>query len=176
MTSRTKIDNSSFEKVEQFTYLGTTLLNYLLTYVLTYLLTHLLTHSLTHSLAHSLTRSLAHSLTACSTVLLEKLTVPQPVKFPAFYGTEGSLPHSQVLATCPYPEPDQSSLCCLYSSRNIIRVIKLRRMRWAVHVARIGERKDVYRVFVGKPEGKRPFGRPKCRWEDNVKMDLQEVG
>jgi len=61
-------------------------------------------------------------------------------------------------------------------SPNIVRVIKSRRMRWAVHVARMGERSGVYRVLVGKPEGKRPLGRPRCRWEDNIKMDLQEVG
>jgi len=55
-------------------------------------------------------------------------------------------------------------------------VIKSRRMRCAGHVARIGERKVVYRVLVVKPEGKRPFGRSRHRWEDNIKMDLQEVG
>ena len=49
-------------------------------------------------------------------------------------------------------------------------------MSWAGHVARMGERRDVYRVLVGKPEGKRPVGRPRGRWEDNIKMDLQEVG
>jgi len=49
-------------------------------------------------------------------------------------------------------------------------------MRWAGHVARMGERRGVYRVLVGKPGGKRPLGRPRCRWEDNIKMDLQEVG
>jgi len=49
-------------------------------------------------------------------------------------------------------------------------------MRWAGHVARMGERRDVYKVLVGKPEGKRPLGRPRCRWDDNIKMDLQEVG
>ena len=64
----------------------------------------------------------------------------------------------------------------LYSSPNIVRVIRSRRMRWAGHVARIGERRDVYRVLVGKPEGKRPFGRHRHRWENNNKMDLQEVG
>jgi len=64
----------------------------------------------------------------------------------------------------------------LYSSPNIIRVIKLRRMRWAEHVARMGERRDVYRNLVGKPEGKRLLGRPRHRWEDNINMDLQEVG
>jgi hypothetical protein len=64
----------------------------------------------------------------------------------------------------------------LYSLLNIVRVIKSRRMRWAGHVARMGEDRGVYRVLVGKPEGKRPLGRPKRRWEDNIKMDLQEVG
>ena len=61
----------------------------------------------------------------------------------------------------------------LYSSSNIFRVIKSRRMRWAGHVARMGERGDVYMFLVRKPEGKRPLGRPRRRWEDNIKMDLQ---
>ena len=64
----------------------------------------------------------------------------------------------------------------LYSSPNIVRVIKSRRMRWAGHVARVGEERGVYRVLVGKPEGKRPLGRPRRRWVDNIRMDLQEVG
>jgi hypothetical protein len=64
----------------------------------------------------------------------------------------------------------------LYSSPTIVRVIKSRRMRWTGHVARIGEGRGVYRVLMGKPEGKSPLGRPRCRWENNIKMDLQEVG
>jgi len=64
----------------------------------------------------------------------------------------------------------------VYCSLNIVRVIKSRRMRWVRHVARIGERRGVYRVLVGKPEGKRPLGRPRRRWEDGIKVDLQEVG
>jgi hypothetical protein len=60
----------------------------------------------------------------------------------------------------------------LHSSPNIFRVIKSRIMRWAGHVARMGERRGVYRVLVGKPERKRPLGRPRHRWEDNIKMDL----
>jgi hypothetical protein len=64
----------------------------------------------------------------------------------------------------------------LYSLPNIVRVIKPRRLRLAWHVARMGEGRCVYRVLVGKPEGKRPLGRPRRRWEDNVRMDLQEVG
>ena len=63
----------------------------------------------------------------------------------------------------------------LYSSPNIVRVIKSRRIRWAGHVARIGEKRVVYRVFLGKPEGKRPLGRPRRRWVDNIRMDIQEV-
>jgi hypothetical protein len=55
-------------------------------------------------------------------------------------------------------------------------IIKLRRMRWAGHVARMGEKRNVYRLLVGKPEGKRPLGRPRCRWIDNIKMDLFEIG
>ena len=63
----------------------------------------------------------------------------------------------------------------LYSP-NIVRVIISRRMRWVGHVVRMGERRGVYRILVGKPEGKRPLGRPKRRWEDNIKTGLQEVG
>jgi hypothetical protein len=64
----------------------------------------------------------------------------------------------------------------LYSSPNIVQVIKSRRMRWAGHVARMGEGRGVYPVLVGQPEGKRPLGRPRRRWEDNIKTYLQEVG
>jgi hypothetical protein len=64
----------------------------------------------------------------------------------------------------------------LYSIPNIVRVIKSRRMRWAGHVARMGEWRGVYMVLVGKSEGKRPLGTPGHRWEDNIRMDLQEVG
>jgi hypothetical protein len=64
----------------------------------------------------------------------------------------------------------------LYSSTNIIPVIKSRRMRWAGHVARRGEKSDAYRILMGRSEGRRPLGGPRHRWEDNIKMDLQEVG
>ena len=64
----------------------------------------------------------------------------------------------------------------LYSSPNTVRVIKLRSMCWVGHVARMGEERGVYRVLVGKPEGKRPMGRPRRRWVINIRMDLQEVG
>jgi hypothetical protein len=64
----------------------------------------------------------------------------------------------------------------LYYLPNIVRVVKSRRMKWAGHVARMGEGRVVHRVLVGKPEGKRPLGRPRHRWEDNIKRDLQDCG
>jgi len=64
----------------------------------------------------------------------------------------------------------------LYYLPNIVRVVKSRRMRWAGHVGRMGEGGGVRRVLVGKPKGKRLLGKPRSRWEDNIKMDLQEVG
>jgi hypothetical protein len=64
----------------------------------------------------------------------------------------------------------------LYYLPSIVQVVKSRRMRWAGHVARMGEERGVQRVLVGKPEEKRPLGRPRRRWENNIKMDLQEVG
>jgi hypothetical protein len=63
----------------------------------------------------------------------------------------------------------------LYSSPNIIRQIKSRRMRWVGHVVRMGEERNVYRVLMGKTEGKRPFERPRRRWEDGIRMDLREI-
>jgi hypothetical protein len=74
---------------------------------------------------------------------------------------------------------DKSQDCMLKYNKHtymLYRVVKSRRMRWAGHVARMGEERGLHRVLVGKPEGKRPLGRPRRRWEDNIKMDLQEVG
>ena len=68
------------------------------------------------------------------------------------------------------------NICLSVLGDNIVRVVKSRRMRWAGHVARMGEDRGVHRMLVGKREGKRPLGRPRLRWEDNIKMDLQEVG
>jgi hypothetical protein len=64
----------------------------------------------------------------------------------------------------------------LYSLPSIVRVIKARRMRWAGHVARMGEVRDAYNILVGRPERRRPLGRPRHRWVDNIKLDLREIG
>jgi hypothetical protein len=64
----------------------------------------------------------------------------------------------------------------LYSSPSIFRMIKLRRMRWAGHVAHMREKRNAYRILVGKPEGKRPLGRRRRRWKNNINMDLREIG
>ena len=72
--------------------------------------------------------------------------------------------------------PNNEELNDLHSSPSIVRLIKPRRIGWAGHVARMEEGRGVHNVLVGKPEGKRPLGRPRRRWEDNIKMDLEEVG
>ena len=93
--------------------------------------------------------------------LLERTTVSRVFEtLPVFYGTSSFV---TVYARA-------------YSSPNIVRVIKSRRMRWAGHVAHMGEERGVYRVLVGKQVGRRPLGRLRHRWADNIRMDLQEVG
>jgi hypothetical protein len=77
--------------------------------------------------------------------------------------------------TGDWSKPHNEELHNLYSSPDIIRIIKSRRMRWAGHVARMGET-NVYGILVGKPAGKRPLGRPRYRWVDNIKLDLRETG
>jgi hypothetical protein len=67
-------------------------------------------------------------------------------------------------------------LLYLYSSPSIIRMIKSRRMRWAGHIARMCEKRNAYRILVGKPEGRRPLGRPRRRWVNNIKIYLREIG
>jgi hypothetical protein len=79
-------------------------------------------------------------------------------------------------ATGEWRRPHNEELNDLYSSPNIIQVIKWRRIRWAGHVARMGEKRGAYRILVGRPEGRRPLGITRRRWEDNIKMDLQGVG
>jgi transcription termination factor 2 len=73
-------------------------------------------------------------------------------------------------------KPHNEELHNLYCSASIIRIIKSRGMRWAGHVARMGEKRIVYGILVGNSEGKRPLGRPRRRWKDNIRMDLREIG
>jgi hypothetical protein len=75
-----------------------------------------------------------------------------------------------------YGKPNNEELHDLCSSPSIIRIIKSRRMRWVGHVARMGEKRNPYRLLVGKPEGRRPLGRPRRRWVDNIRIHLEEVG
>jgi hypothetical protein len=78
--------------------------------------------------------------------------------------------------TGEWRKPHKEEFNYLYSSPKTVRVINTRIKRWTGHVARMEESRDVHRILVGKPEGKRPLGRPRCRWEDNIKMYHQEVG
>jgi hypothetical protein len=94
------------------------------------------------------------------------------VTVPENSGRIGSL----VSLTGEWRKLHSEELHILYSSPNIIRQIKSRRMRWAGHVARMGKGRNVYRVLMGKPEGKRPLGRPRHRWKDGIRMDLREIG
>jgi len=183
------IDSSTFERVEEFKYLGTTLTNQ-------------------NSIAKEI-KSRLRSGNACyhsmqnllfSRLLSKNLKIKiyrTIILLVVFYGCETwSLTlreekklrvfENMVLRRIFGPRRDEvtgdwrrlhkEELNDLYSSPNIVRVIKSRRMRWAGHVARMGEERGVYRLLVGKPEGKRPLGRPRHRWVDNIRVDLQEVG
>ena len=184
-----RTDNSTFEGVEGFKYLGTTLTN-------------------ENSIAEEI-KSKLRSGNACyhsvqnllSSRLLSKnlkIKIYRTIIFPVvLYGCDAwSLTlreerklrvfENMVLRSIFGPRRDEvmgewrrlhnEELNDLYSSPNIVRVIKSRRMRWAGHVVHMGEERGVYWVLVGKPEGKRQLGRPRCRWMDNIRMDLQEVG
>jgi hypothetical protein len=83
---------------------------------------------------------------------------------------------SFILSYSLFTDHTNEELRDLYSSPSIIRIIKSRRMRWAGHVVRLGEKRNAYRLLLGKPEGKRPLGRLRHRWVDNIRMDLGEVG
>jgi hypothetical protein len=99
------------------------------------------------------------------------------INWPRYYTTEHKIVFLNLKFASPYIRKlHNEELNDLYSLPNIVRVVKSRRMRWAGHVARMGEDRGVHRVLVGKPEGKRPLGRPRLRWENNIKMDLQKVG
>ena len=182
-------DNSTFERVEEFKYLGTTLTNQ-------------------NSIAEEIKSRLGSGNTCYHSVqnLLSSRVLSKNLKIKIYrtiilpvvlYGCEAwSLTlreerklrvfENMVLRRILEPRRDEvtgerrrlhiEELNDLYSSPNIVWVIKSRRMRWAGHVARMGKERGVYRVLVGKPEGRRPLGRPRRRWVDNIRMDLQEVG
>ena len=186
-----KIDSSSLERVEEFTYLGTTLINQ--NSVQEEIKIRLKSGNACYHLVQNL---LSSSLLPKNLKIKTYRTIILPV---VLYGCETwslilreecrlRVFENRVLRRIFGPKRDEvtgewrnlhnEELNDPYSycSPNIVRVIKLRRMRWVGHVARMGKGRGVYRVLVGKPEGKRPLGRPRRRWEDNIKMDLQEVG
>jgi len=181
-----RTDNSTFERVDEFKYLGTNLTNQ-------------------NSIAEEI-KSRLRSGNACyhsaqnllSSRLLSKnlkIKIYRTIILPVvLYGCETwsltlreerklRVLENRVLRRMFGPRRDEvtgewrrlhnEELNDLYSSPNIVRVIKSRRMRWAGHVARMGEERWVYRVLVGKPEGKSPLGRPRRRWVDNIRLDLQ---
>jgi len=183
-----KIDNSSFERVEDFKYLGTTLTNQ---------------NPIQEEIKSRLKPGNAcyHSgqNLLCSCLLSKNLKIKiyrTIILSVVLYGCETWLTlteehrlrvsENRVLRRIFGPKRDEvigewrtlhnEELNDLYRSPNIVQVIKSRRMRWEGHVACMWEGRGVYRVLVGKSEGKRPLRRPKRRWEDNIKMDLQEVG
>jgi hypothetical protein len=92
-----------------------------------------------------------------------------------FYGSESVLLNSVGFIGLGKKLHDEE-LHGLYFSPGIVRVVKVRKMRWVGHVARMGELWDAYNILVGRPEGRRPLGRPRRRWEDNIKMNLREIG
>ena len=140
---------------------------------------------------HSVKNLLSSSLLSKNIKIMIHRTIILPV---VLYGCETTLreerrlrvSENSVLRTVFGPKRDgvtgerrklhNKELNDLYLSPSTVWVIKLKRMGWAGHVVRMGERRGVYRILVGKPDGKRPLGRPSCRWLHNIKMDLQEVG
>src|SRR5215471_14998486 len=183
-----KIDNSAIERVEEFKYLGVTLTDQ---------------NSIQEEIKSrwKLGNACYHSVqNLLSSRLLSKnlkIKIYRTIILPVLYGCETwSLTlreehrlmvfENRVLRRVFGPKRDEvtgewrklhnDELKNLYSSPSIVQVVKSRRTRWAGHVARMGEERGVHRVLVGKPEGKRPLGRPRRRWEDNIKMDLQKVG
>jgi len=184
-----RIDNSTFERVEDFKYLGTTLTNQnpIPKEIKSRLRSGNACYYSVQNLLPSRLLSKNLEIKIYRTIILPvvlygretwSLTLREERKLRVF--------ENMVLRRIFGPRRDEvtgewrrlhnEELNDLYSSPNIVRVIKSRRVRWAGHVARMGEERGVYRVLVGKPEGKRPLGRPRRRWVDNIRLDLQEVG
>jgi hypothetical protein len=186
-----KIDNKFFERVEQFKYLGTTLMyrNSIQEEIKSRLKSG-------NACYHSVQDLLSSSLLSKNTKI--KIRVHSTIILPVvLYGCETwSLTlreehrlrvfKNRMLRRLFGPKRDEvtgvwrrlhnEELNDVCLSPNIIRVIKSRRVKWAGHVACMGEGRGAYRILVGRPEGNRPFGRPRHRWKDNIEMDLQEVG
>jgi len=184
-----RIDNSTFERVEEFKYLGTNLThqNSISEEIKSRLRSGNACYHSVQNLLSSRLLSKNLKIKIYRTIILPvvlygrvnwSLTLREEKKLRVF--------ENMVLRRIFGPRRDEvtgewrrmhnEELSDLYSSPNIVRVITSRRMRWVGHVARMGEDRGVYRVLVGKPEGKRPLGRPRRRWVNNIRMDLQEVG
>ena len=184
-----RIDSSTFERVEEFKYLGTTLTNQ--NSIAEAIKSRLMSgNACYHSVQNLLSSRLLFKnlkIKIYRTIILPvvlcgcetwSLTLWEERKLRMF--------ENMVLRRIFGPRRDEvtgewrrlhnEELIDLYSSPNIVRVIKSRRMSWAGHVARMGEERGVCRVLVGKPEGTRPLERPRRRWVDNIRMDFQEVG
>jgi len=183
-----RTDNSTFERLEEFKYLGITLTNK--NSIVEEIKSRLRSGNACY---HSVQNLLSSRLLSKNLKIKIYRTIIVPV---VLYGCETwslilreerklRVFEKMVLRRIFGPRRDEvtgewrrlhnEELNDLYSSPNIVRVIKSRRMRWAGHVARIGEERGVYRILVGKPEGRRPLGRPRRRWVDNIRKDLQVV-
>jgi len=184
-----RFDNSTFERVEEFKYLGTTLTNQ--NSIVEEIKSRLMSgNACYHSVQNLLSSRLSSKnlkIELYRTVILPvvlygcetwSLTLREEMKLRLFENMVlrriFGLRRDEVMGE--WRRLHNEELNDLYSSPHLVQVIKLRRMRWAGHVARMGEERGMYRVLVGKPEGRRPLGRPRRRWVDNIRMDLQEVG
>jgi hypothetical protein len=188
-TREIKLGNRSFETVSQFNYLGTTVTNQ-----------NLIQEEIKRRLNsfNACYHSVQNLLSSCLLSKNVKVRIYKTIILPVvLYGCETCsltvreehklrLFEKRVLRRLFGPKRDgvtggwrklyNEELYNLYSSPSIIRIIKLRRMWWTGHVARMGEKRNVYRLLVRKPEGKKPLGRPRRRWMDNIKMNHLEIG